>query len=387
MSEAKLTAQVTFGMGLETTLGRYRAPLLVALQAAMAQARAASDPQLSEMYDQIEYHLGWRDATLAAAPAAQWHTGKLLRPTLLLCAAEVAASASGAALPAGGAVERALPAAVAVELVHNFSLIHDDIEDRDEERHHQPTMWKLWGEAQAINTGDALFALARAQMWALAERGVAPAQIVRLGRILDRACLDICEGQHLDMRFEGRREVTVAMYLQMIDRKTAALMRCSAELGGRLGAPEDESLGERLADFGRALGLAFQLRDDLLGIWSAQRLGKTEAGDVRRKKMSLPIIYALEHAEADDRAALTTIYAAPGPATKAQVGRVLAALEHTAARQHAQAALGEQIARARAALAAVVSIPPTTPTVAPTTPTDAYAALTAVLDYVGAEAA
>jgi geranylgeranyl diphosphate synthase type I len=358
--------------------------MLAALRAALAQARAESDPQLDDMYGQIEYHLGWRETDLTEVDPGRLHAGKLLRPSLLLYSAQLAANVGRATIPtADDVVYRALPAAVAVELVHNFSLIHDDIEDSDESRRHRPTMWKLWGEAQAINTGDALFALARAQMWGLAERGVAPAQVIRLGRLLDRACLDICEGQHLDMRFEGRREVTVAMYLQMIDRKTAALMRCSAELGGRIGAPDDEALGDRMATFGRALGLAFQLRDDLLGVWSAEDLGKTEAGDVRRKKMSLPIIHAIEHANATDRRTLAEIYSAPGSATKPQIARVLAALEHTGARQHVRDALREQITHAHDALAAVVGANAATGA----TGSDAYTALAGLLAYVGAEAA
>ena len=381
MSEARRIAPAEQLPSVELALGHFQAPMLAALRAALAQARTESDPDLDDMYGQIEYHLGWRDADLAEVDAAHLHAGKLLRPSLLLYAAQVAAGVSGVAPTSpDDVVERATPAAVAVELIHNFSLIHDDIEDGDEARRHRPTMWKLWGEAQAINTGDALFALARAQMWGLAERGVAPAQMIRLGRLLDRACLDICEGQHLDMRFEGRREVTPDMYLQMIDRKTAALMRCSAELGARIGAPEDEALGDRMATFGRALGLAFQLRDDMLGVWSAQDLGKTEAGDVRRKKMSLPIIHAIEQANPTDRRALAEIYAAPGPATKAQIARVLAALEHTGARQHVRDALREQITRANDALAAVVSAN------ADAGASDAYAALAGLLAYVGAEA-
>ncbi|HLY32548.1 MAG TPA: polyprenyl synthetase family protein, partial [Ktedonobacterales bacterium] len=264
----------------QAALGRFRESLTEALRAALAEAQAASDPQVVALYSQIEYHLGWRGADLAPLDPAQTHSGKLLRPTLTLYACELAALASGALTPESDGehtmlAERAMPAAVAVELVHNFSLIHDDIEDGDEERHHYPTLWKLWGQPQAINTGDALFALARAQMWGLAGRDVSPALVVRAGRILDRACLDICEGQYLDMSFEGRQDVTVAQYFAMIDRKTAALMRCAAELGGRIGAPENDELGDRLADFGRALGLAFQLRDDLLGIWAAKTLGKT----------------------------------------------------------------------------------------------------------------
>ncbi|HET9109471.1 MAG TPA: polyprenyl synthetase family protein, partial [Ktedonobacterales bacterium] len=252
--------------------------------------------------------------------------------------------------------ERAMPGAVAIELIHNFSLIHDDIEDGDEERHHRAALWRLWGQAQAINTGDALFSLARLRLLGLARRGVDPALTLRLAEQVDTVCLELCEGQHLDMSFEARRDVTVAMYLDMIARKTAALMRCSTELGGRIGAPDDEALGERLGAFGKALGLAFQIRDDLLGIWQAQELGKTAAGDVRRKKMSLPVIHALEHADADDRAALTRIYFRPGPASDEQITQALDILERSGARNRAHEALREQLAIARGSLDAAITL-------------------------------
>jgi geranylgeranyl diphosphate synthase type I len=265
-----------------------------------------------------------------------------LRPTLTLLAAELTGGAD--------AVARALPVAVAIELIHNFSLIHDDIEDGDEARRRRPTLWRVWGQAQAINSGDALFSLARLGIWGLARRGVEPGLVVRLAELVDRTCLELCEGQHLDMTFEGRREVTEAMYLDMIGRKTAALMSCAAELGARVGAPEDEALGDRLSAFGRALGLAFQLRDDVLGIWSAKELGKSEAGDVRRKKMTLPVIHALERATGADQSELAAIYAEKGPATDEQVARVLGILDRAGARERAYKALWEQLDAASAAL-------------------------------------
>lgn len=336
---------------IATVLNRYRMPIEQGMRAALAaSAEVTTHADVTEelrdsLYGQIGYHLGWRDATFAPS---EGHRGKLLRPTLTLLAAELAGGAE--------AVERALPAAVAVELIHNFSLIHDDIEDGDEERHHRPTLWRLWGQAQAINTGDALFSLARMQLFGLARRGVDASLTLRLAERVDAVCLELCEGQHLDMSFEGRRDVTVAMYLDMIARKTAALMRCAMELGGRIGAPLDEALGERLGAFGQALGLAFQIRDDLLGIWQAQELGKTAAGDVRRKKMSLPVIHALEHSGQKDRVALMRIYFAPGAATDEQIIQALDILERSGARQRAIEALREQLDLSRAALDDAVAL-------------------------------
>ncbi len=330
--------------GIARTLGRYRAEIEAGLRAAVSPAAAAprapeSARALATMYGQIEYHLGWRAEDLSPA---QGDPGKLLRPTLTLLAAELAGG--------GDAVGRALPAAVTVEMIHNFSLIHDDIEDGDEARRGRPTLWKIWGQAQAINSGDALFSMARMGVWELARLGVEPGLVVRLGKLLDQTCLELCEGQHLDMSFEGRREVTEEMYLDMIGRKTAALMSCAAEVGARIGAPEDDTLGDQLGAFGRALGLAFQLRDDVLGIWAAKELGKSYAGDVRRKKMTLPVIHALAQAASEDREALVAIYAARGLATDEQVARTLEILDRSGSRARAYHALREQLDIATAAL-------------------------------------
>lgn len=325
--------------GIARALGRYQSEIEAGLRAAVSASSAAATPRAPEsakalagMYGQIEYHLGWRAEDLSPA---RGDPGKLLRPTLTLLTAELTGGAD--ALP------RALPAAVTIELIHNFSLIHDDIEDSDEARRGRPTVWKIWGQPQAINSGDALFSLARMRIWELPQLGVEPGLVVRLAKLVDQTCLELCEGQHLDMSFEGRREVTEEMYLDMIGRKTAALMSCAAEVGARIGAPEDEALGEQLGAFGRALGLAFQLRDDVLGIWSAKELGKSYAGDVRRKKMTLPIIHALEHAASADRVALAKIYAARGPATDEQVARTLEILDQSGSRLRAYHALREQL--------------------------------------------
>ena len=375
MSLGKKALQST---NIAAVLDRYRASIEEAMRETLTASAhatthaAATEALLSSLYGQIEYHLGWRDATFASSVG---HGGKLLRPTLTLLAAELAGGAQ--------AVERAMPGAVAIELIHNFSLIHDDIEDGDEVRHHRATLWRLWGQAQAINTGDALFSLARLRLLGLARRGVDPALTLRLAEQVDTVCLELCEGQHLDMSFEARRDVTVAMYLDMIARKTAALMRCSTELGGRVGAPDDEALGERLGAFGQALGLAFQIRDDLLGIWQAQELGKSVAGDVRRKKMSLPVIHALEHAGESDRVALTRIYFRPGVASDEEITQALDILERSGARARAHDALREQLALARESLDAAITLAQRRPDGDPSV---AARALGEFLAYVSADA-
>jgi geranylgeranyl diphosphate synthase type I len=330
---------------IAVALGRYRAEIEIALRTAVKQAaqltpRAPVNADtLATLYGQLEYHLGWRDADFQPE---HLHPGKQLRPALTLLAAELTGGRA--------AVTQALGLAASIELIHNFSLAHDDIEDGDESRRGRPTLWKLWGQAQGINTGDALFALARLPLWDMPQRGVAPETVIRLARLVDLSCLELCEGQHLDMSFEGQRSITEAKYLDMIGRKTAALMACAAECGARVGAPEDEALGDQMGKFGRALGLAFQLRDDVLGIWSATELGKSAAGDIRRKKMTLPIIQALEHGTKPDRVALAQLYGAPGPATDAQIERTMVILDRSGSRDRAYAALNEQIAAARTAL-------------------------------------
>jgi geranylgeranyl diphosphate synthase type I len=366
---------------VEAVLGRYRALLADALHDAVTSAHTHTTPApasahlLEEFYGQIEYHHGWRNPDLSPATS---HPGKLLRPALVLLAAELAAGQAGASDEGRAAVaRRSVPAAVAVELVHSFSLVHDDIEDGDEERRHRPTLWKLWGTPQAINTGDGIFAIARLQLWSLPRHGFAPATVVRLAELLDGTCVELCEGQYLDMRFEGRSDVTAAMYLEMIGRKTAALMSCAAAMGALLGAPGDAALSSRLATFGRALGLGFQLRDDMLGIWSAKELGKSEAGDLRRKKVSLPVIYAMERATPEDHQALIAIYTEAGPASEEQIGTLLGILERTGAREHTRAALREQCAAAQEALDAAAGSSPTA--------RDAYDALNALLVFVADE--
>jgi geranylgeranyl diphosphate synthase type I len=377
-------------MTIDMVLARYRDLLRDGLRDAVQRAGAAIPRAdavaglLDDFYAQIEYHLGWRLPDLTPTTPATAHTGKLLRPALVLFSCDLAAGHAGLdAAARADLLRRIVPAAVCIELVHNFSLIHDDIEDGDEERHHYPTLWKLWGVSQAINTGDGLFSLARMGLWQLADAGIDARIIVQLASLLDRTCLELCEGQYLDMRYEGWREITVPMYLEMIGRKTAALMACATGFGALLAAPDDIALHQHLASFGRALGIAFQLRDDLLGVWEAEWLGKTAAGDLRRKKMSLPVIHALETAAAADRATLERIYATDDAASETEIAEVLAILDRTGARARVRTTLREQGAIAHVALreAAGAHASPTKDT-PKDTPDDAYLALATLLDFV-----
>jgi len=335
---------------IQSTLTRHQAAINDALHTAIAKVAAnTGDVDLQPFYGQIQYHLGWVDNEFT--PIAN-NPGKLLRPTLLLLAYE-AAGAWGLATANTDYLRRALPAAAAIELTHNFTLIHDDIEDGDTERRHRSTLWKLWGIPQAINTGDGLFALARLTLWGVLDEGVAGAIAARLGAVLDRACLVLSEGQYLDISFEGRQIISVAMYLDMISRKTGALMSSAAEMGALLGTSDQETM-HRLRSFGDAMGVAFQVRDDLLGVWaSTAELGKTPAGDVYRRKKSLPFLHALEHADASDQQRLQQLYQQKAPITATQVNEVLAIFARTHSKAYCQTFLAEQCRLAHAALASV----------------------------------
>ncbi|MFN8482029.1 MAG: polyprenyl synthetase family protein [Anaerolineae bacterium] len=315
------------------------APYLAPLDAALRAAVQPSAPALANLYGMLHYHLGWADQNLA--PIAG-RTGKRLRPAFCLLACDAV----------GGDWRQALPAAVGLELTHNFSLIHDDIEDGDRERHGRATVWTVWGEAQAINAGDALFVLARQALGGLAEHGVAPDVTLAVLRSYDAACLAITEGQFLDMQFEERLDVTEAEYLRMVGGKTAALLSACTRIGAQV-AGADAALVEGMASFGRLVGLAFQMTDDILGIWGdAARTGKAAANDIRRRKKSLPIAFALETARGSAADRLRAIFG-QGEVSEDDVAGVLAILDDLGARAHTQRLADEYLRQALAELAPV----------------------------------
>lgn len=253
------------------------------------------DPAVAPLYAMMRYHLGW--ATAAFAPERA-KAGKRLRPLLcLLCCAA-----------AGGDPERAVPAAAAIELLHNFTLVHDDIQDNSAFRHNRRTVWSIWGMAQGINVGDGMHAIAHRALLALRERGVPADQVLDLTVGFDETVLRICEGQFQDIGFESRWDIAAADYRAMIGGKTAAIFAYAARAGALLaGVPAERvALFER---FGAALGLGFQVRDDLLGIWGDTAVtGKQTADDIRRRKKSLPIIMLHERASAVEQVYLEALY-------------------------------------------------------------------------------
>jgi geranylgeranyl diphosphate synthase, type I len=241
------------------------------------------------------YHLGLCDA--AGEPTGAPAGGKALRPALTLLSARAA----------GAPAERAVPAAVAVELVHNFSLLHDDIMDGDIERRHRPTAWTVFGVGPAILAGDALQSLAND----LLLEGPAP-QSVWAARCLAAAVQRLISGQGADLAFERRDRVTVDECLDMAADKTAALMACACSIGAiYVGAPASTAMS--LTAFGAYIGLAFQLTDDLLGIWGAPEVtGKPVRSDLRSRKKSLPVVAALA-SESDAGRELAALLAEPEP--------------------------------------------------------------------------
>lgn len=258
------------------TLSRSRELVVPALREAVQRL----DPSTRLV---VSYHLGWCDEHGVARAGSG---GKAVRPALALLAAEAV----------GGTADEALPGAVAVELVHNFSLVHDDLMDRDAERRHRATVWALWGDATAVLAGDAMLSLAHEVLLDSASPYAAAA-----GRTVATATRDLIRGQAQDVAFERRDDVSLAECMDMAVGKTGSLLAASAAVGAELaGAPG--AVVTALSDFGRHVGLAFQLVDDVLGIWGRpETTGKPVHSDLRSRKKSLPITWAVEHGGAAGR--------------------------------------------------------------------------------------
>ncbi len=242
--------------------------------------RMLSERGDTALYDILRYHVGLAERGQGQAAG---FAGKRVRAAVCLLCCEAV----------HGATEAAASAAATIELFHSFTLLHDDIADQDEVRRGRQTVWRRWGVGEAIAAGDALFALANLEMSALEDDGVPADTVSRAMRELNRAALTVCEGQHLDVSYEGRTDVDAEQYLAMIERKTAALFAAAAAIGAEIGGAPAGKL-KALRTFGHHLGVGYQIRDDMLGIWGdPHKLGKPVGGDLRRNKRSLPIIHAL----------------------------------------------------------------------------------------------
>jgi geranylgeranyl diphosphate synthase type I len=276
---------------------------------------ANEDDATGPMYEMARYHLG--------LDSESGNSGKRLRPLLGLLAYESIT----------GDHRNALPGAAAVELGHNFSLVHDDIEDGDVERRHRAALWTVYGVSQAINAGDALFVLSRLALHRLTDLGFSDSKVLALMRLYDDTCLALCEGQFIDIwTSEHEDGMSVELYFDMIGRKTAALIAGAIKAGAML-ATDDERVIDAYHAFGWALGVAFQLNDDLLGIWGEERATGKEASDLQKRKKTLPVIYALGQAGPEDRERLLELYSRP-EATPDDVIEVRTILERTGARDY-----------------------------------------------------
>lgn len=268
-------------------------------------------PPSSPLGKMCAYHLGW--VSPDGQPASSGG-GKLFRAGLTLWACEAC----------GGEAEWAVPAAAAVELVHNFTLVHDDIQDGDETRRHRPTVWAVWGEAQGINVGDGLFASA---YLALLAPGARADRRMRAARSLSLAILEVIEGQSLDLALEGRPDTPRSTYMRLITGKTGALLGACLEMGAILAGAPSRTVN-RLRNAGRLLGQTFQIRDDWLGTFGdPERTGKGKASDLARRKLTYPVVSAYSRASYGEQRELRELYAEPdGQASERRIREILSGL-------------------------------------------------------------
>ena len=300
-------------MEIPAVLSRYREAIDRELREILAQRSGL-------LYNMMQYQLGWTDEQGAPVEGAG---GKRLRPGLCLLTCEALC----------GDFSPSLPSAAAVELVHNFSLVHDDVQDGTPQRHQRPTLWWRWGPAQAINAGDGLHALGRLALLRLKNSGFDHSRVITAMHLLDEACLRLCEGQHMDLDFQERLDVTIDAYLKMVAGKTGALMSCAMQLGA-LAATEDERVLQALAQCGLHLGTAYQIRDDILDLWG-ESLAEVSGGDLLTKKKSFPIVFALEKGDFKLKRELGAIYF-KRVLNIEDVKKILTLLESVEARQNSE---------------------------------------------------
>lgn len=235
--------------------------------------------QFSELRLMLSHHMGWEGEQ--SGSNAQ---GKRIRPLLLLICNEAV----------GADWSKALPIAATVELIHNFSLIHDDIQDNSPIRRGRDTVWVKWGTPQAINAGDLMFTIAHLSLLSI-QQDFPPEITLKTSQIVLETCVELTKGQFQDMFFENDQGITLEKYWGMIERKTAALISSCTQLGALLGNSGPQCI-ESFREFGHLLGLAFQVQDDWLGIWGSSRVtGKSTESDLVSGKKTLPVLYAIEN--------------------------------------------------------------------------------------------
>lgn len=271
----------------------------------------------------ISYHFGWVDQDFQPA---NFGRGKMLRPTLNLLVFDAIT----------GGYEDALPMAAAIEMIHNFSLIHDDIEDNDLERRGRPTAWSIWGKPRTINIGDFLYSLAFKTLYQLDASKFPPARIFTVLNLIVDACLALTKGQELDLSFENNIDVSVDMYLDMVYKKTGALIDAAIVSAASL-ATADAALIKNYGEFADNIGIAFQIRDDILGIWGDKaKTGKSTANDLRRKKKTLPVVYTLDKASGQRKKKIRKLYTQPEPLSDKEIDFMRENLDRAGAHDYAQ---------------------------------------------------
>jgi geranylgeranyl diphosphate synthase, type I len=306
------------------------------LAAVNSELRSVISPAPDGPYPLLRYHLGWEEAN---GTAREEGGGKALRPVLCLTAAEVA----------GGDWHQALAAAASLELIHNFSLIHDDIQDGDVERRHRSTVWSLWDIPRAMTAGNAMRVVADRTLAMLSNAGLPDACVVDASLVLTERYLEMIEGQYQDISFEDADGVTPEQYLEMVGRKTGALIDASMYLGALI-ATQDAAQAASFGRSGRRLGLAFQIRDDILGIWGdPAETGKAIGADIRRRKKSLPVVYLLQKAKGRDKKWLQGLYDADHEMTDTDVEGVLEVMERVGAMEYCQQMAEDQSRQGEAA--------------------------------------
>ena len=271
---------------------RHAAAVEVEMRATLDVAAARGGIEL-RIHDMARYALGWIDRHGQPDSAA----GKRARPALCMLGAAAVSQD-----PAHQ--DHAIHGAAAIEFVHNFSLVHDDIQDQDEQRRGRPTVWTIWGISQAINAGDALRELGDLALFRARGAGAPADAVLDATARLNHAALRMIEGQYLDLTFEERSDVELDEYLRMVERKTGAMMGASLAIGAVLAGASAQQ-ADALQQAGERLGRCFQIRDDWLGVWGdAAALGKSTQSDIRRKKKSYPILWTLRSAPPAVRRAL-----------------------------------------------------------------------------------
>lgn len=321
----------TFSTASDDALGKFAAHYLpeIADELRAVADQAALPVMLRTM---LNYHLGFVDEF--GAPAS-WGNKYIRGLIVLLCCEASGADAS-----------RAVPAAVAVQMAHESTLIHDDIQDASTMRRGRPTVWKIWGMPQAVNTGDTLLVMAHLALCDCLERGASRESVVRSVRALDDALVALTGGQHLDMSYESQPNVSPAEYMHMIEGKTVALIRASGEIGALIAGAEDSRVTQ-FRKFSGWLGVAWQLRDDLWGIWGDEGAGVRFGNDLFQRQKSLPVLYAINrNAELGER-----YFSEPQRVlTHVEVARLARMIEAAGGRAYTETAMQAAYDKALAAL-------------------------------------